>query len=116
MTGAMDAKIPRICMGCRWLHDRKIDFYPCRECVNAHGDADYNFFCQQEQPNMFGACELAHCRSCGRRVHMTFGPRGYKYVKCRCGNSLQAKVTVEEMIRRWNNKPPSKTIMWRVAK
>ena len=42
-------------------------------------------------------------------MHMSYGKNGYKYVICHCGNHLQAKVTVEEMIKRWNNKPPSKT-------
>lgn len=106
----------RLCQECRWLHDRGINFFPCRECIHLHEDAEYDFYCQPEQIDMFGAAELTVCRSCGRKVHMTFGARGYKYVKCRCGNSLQAKVTVEEMIRRWNNKPPSRTIMWRVKK
>ena len=112
----MAIDIDKLCLDCRWLHDRAINFYPCRECIHLDVSAEYDFYCQHEQLNMFGECELAKCRSCGRKVHMTFGPRGYKYVKCRCGNSLQAKVTVEEMIRRWNNKPPSRTIMWRVKK
>lgn len=110
----MDLSKKQRCENCRWLTKRIIDFYPCRDCVHLHPDAEYNFFCFPDQMNMFGFVELDKCRSCGRRVHMSYGPGSYKRVECRCGNSLRAKVTVEEMIRRWNNKPPAKTIMWRV--
>lgn len=47
---------------------------------------------------------------------MEFGSRGYKYIRCKCGNTMQAKVTVEEMIRRWNNRTPARTKMWRTNK
>lgn len=60
-----------------------------------------------------GAAELCHCRKCGRKVHMEFGKRGYKYIRCLCGNSMQAKVTAEEMICRWNNRVPAKSILWK---
>lgn len=106
----------RKCEACRWYNKRKLDFYPCCDCVGLHADAEYNFWCPPEQLNMFGFTELAKCRSCGRKVHISYGPGSYKRVECRCGNKLQAKVTVEEMIQRWNNKPPTKSILWRVKK
>lgn len=102
------------CLNCRWQAKRKLDFYPCVECVQLHPEAGYDFFCLPDQLDFFGAAELARCRSCGRRVHIDFGKRGYKYIRCKCGCSLQAKVTIDEMIRRWNNKPPARTKMWRV--
>lgn len=104
------------CLNCRWSAKKKINFYPCRDCVHWRADSEYDFFTWPEHLNMFGFAELARCRSCGRKVHMSYGENGYKYVICHCGNHLQAKVSVEEMIRRWNNKPPSKTKMWRINK
>lgn len=104
------------CENCRWKQKRAINYYPCSECVLLHDGADYNFFCLPEQLNMFGFAELVRCRSCGKHVRMEFGSRGYKYIRCHCGCSLQAKVSVEEMIKRWNNKPPCRTKMWRVQK
>lgn len=103
------------CANCRWVSKRAIDFYPCSKCIGAHPRADYNFFCVPEQIDMFGVAELVHCRSCGRRVHLERAKHGsYRYVRCTCGNSLQAKVTDVEMIKRWNNKPPAMTKMWKV--
>lgn len=105
------------CINCRWYSKYAIGFYPCSECIGLNAAAEYNFFCLPNQPDMFGVAELARCRSCGRKVHITKGTgykSSYKYIRCKCGNSLQAKVTVEEMIKRWNNKPPSKTKMWRI--
>lgn len=104
------------CANCRWCSKKSINYYPCSRCIGAHQNADYNFFCVPEQINMFGVAELVHCRACGRRVHLERAKRGsYRYVRCSCGNSLQAKVTDEEMIARWNNKPPLMTKMWRVG-
>lgn len=57
--------------------------------------------------------KIKNCRKCGRKVHMEFGKRGYKYIRCLCGNSMQAKVTAEEMIQRWNNRVPTKSILWK---
>lgn len=105
------------CINCRWCSKRSIDYYPCSCCVGLHAEAEYYFFCLPDQQDMFGIAELARCRSCGRKVHITKGTgynSSYKYIRCKCGNSLQAKVSTEEMIRRWNNKPPEKTKMWRV--
>lgn len=104
------------CNNCRWNFKRYMDYYPCCDCIGLHKSASYNFFCFPDQLNMFGVAELCHCRSCGRRVHMEFGNRGYKYIRCKCGNTMQAKVTVEEMIRRWNNRTPARTKMWRTNK
>lgn len=107
------------CTDCRWHSKYAIGFYPCSECIGLKADAEYNFFCLPEQPDMFGMVELARCRSCGRKVSITKGTgknSSYKYIRCKCGYGLQAKVTVEEMIRRWNNKPPKKSKMWRVKR
>lgn len=105
------------CPNCRWYSKYAIGFYPCSDCIGFDQKAEYDFYCLPEQPDMFGVVELARCRSCGRKVHIEKGcgkNSSYKYIRCKCGNSLQAKVTVEEMIKRWNNKPPKKTKMWRI--
>ena len=104
------------CNNCRWKNKRHPGVYPCCDCIGLNTLASYNFFCFPDQLNMFGVAELCHCRSCGRRVHMEFGSRGYKYIRCKCGNTMQAKVTVEEMIHRWNNRAPARTKMWRSNK
>ena len=110
---------PTKCVNCRFYNKRKLKFYPCNECVGLVSGAKYYFFCAPEQLELFGGAELVPCRNCGRKVHMTFGLPGrpsYKVIHCKCGNHLQAKVTAEEMVRRWNNKPPGRTKLWEVNK
>lgn len=106
----------KTCVNCRWQKFLTKRMYLCSECIGLKENAEYDFFCLPDGDTLFGAAELCHCRKCGRKVHMEFGKRGYKYIRCLCGNSMQAKVTAEEMICRWNNRVPAKSILWKCKK
>ena len=104
------------CVNCRWQKFLRRRMCPCSDCIGLKKNAEYNFFCLPDSDALFGEAELCHCRKCGRKVHMEFGRRGYKYIRCLCGNSMQAKVTSEEMIRRWNNRVPDRSVLWKVER
>lgn len=106
----------KTCVNCRWQKFLTKRMYPCSECIGLKENAEYDFFCLPDGDTLFGAAELCHCRKCGRKVHMEFGKHGYKYIRCLCGNSMQAKVTAEEMICRWNNRVPARSKIWKIKK
>nr|DAK02396.1 MAG TPA: desulfoferrodoxin-like protein [Caudoviricetes sp.] len=99
------------CKNCRW--QKYMPKYPCSLCIYLDNTNQFNFFVMVEAINLFGVAELEHCKCCGKKVRLRRDGK-YRIISCSCGNSMCAKCNDEEMIRRWNNRLPDKTKIWKV--